>query len=250
MKHHEDSIINMAAHYQADPDVIALFLIGSVATGTEREDSDIDAVAVVSDEVFERKRAAGATMEVVHGKCTYPGGYIDTHFSCPGQMRQLVESGSEPMRNMFMAARPLFCKEDGLIELAASIPRFPAAELEAKKLRYYCTMKQAYLYFWLMCKPQGYHRHHIANIMVFSLYRLILLENEVLFPSVRKLEECVINATNKPEGIVQQCHEALASLSDQAIAGLVETYERWTSYDYPKDRSVVINNFKDPYEWQ
>ena len=51
-KHHQESIENMIAHYTQDPEVIALFLVGSVATGTERLDSDLDGVAVVSQEYF------------------------------------------------------------------------------------------------------------------------------------------------------------------------------------------------------
>ena len=37
-KHHQESIENMAAHYRQNPEIIALFLVGSVATGTERPD--------------------------------------------------------------------------------------------------------------------------------------------------------------------------------------------------------------------
>jgi predicted nucleotidyltransferase len=51
-KHHQESIENMTAHYGTHPEIIALFLVGSIATGTERPDSDIDGVAVVSPEYF------------------------------------------------------------------------------------------------------------------------------------------------------------------------------------------------------
>jgi hypothetical protein len=35
MKHHEESIKNMIVYFQENPEVMALFLNGSVATGTE-----------------------------------------------------------------------------------------------------------------------------------------------------------------------------------------------------------------------
>jgi predicted nucleotidyltransferase len=50
LKHHEDSIKIMISHYREDSEITALFLTGSVATGTERLDSDLDGVAVVSQE--------------------------------------------------------------------------------------------------------------------------------------------------------------------------------------------------------
>jgi len=55
-KHHQESIENMAAHYRDNPEIIALFLVGSVATGTERPDSDLDGVAIVSQEYYEEKK--------------------------------------------------------------------------------------------------------------------------------------------------------------------------------------------------
>ena len=55
-KHHEDSIVKMTEYYRENPEIIALFLIGSVATNTERPDSDLDGVAVVSPEYFVEKQ--------------------------------------------------------------------------------------------------------------------------------------------------------------------------------------------------
>jgi len=254
MKHHEDSIPNMIAHYQKDKEIMALFLVGSVATGTERPDSDLDGVAIISEEYFQQKKEAGGTLEVCHGKCTYQGGYFDIHFHTLQQLKQIAESGSEPMRNLFTNAKMLFCHpsyEQEILPLVSSIPIFPKSELAAKKLRYYCTFKQFYLYFWRTCKPQGFHRHHVANGMVFCLYRLILLENKLLFPSMRKLEESVINyALNKPNNIVEKCNKFLQTLSDDDALELIESYESWTEYDYPKNHHIINNNFADPYEWQ
>lgn len=160
-KHHKESIENMVKHYRENSEIKALFLVGSVATGTERPDSDI-----------------------------------------------------------------------------------------LKQHRFYCTLKMYYTYFWLSCKPEGYMRHHVADGMIYNLYRLILIENEILFPSMRKLEEYVIRAPNKPERIIEKCHNFMQTLSDEDCLALVESYETWTSYDYPRDHNVVMNNFADPYEWQ
>ena len=165
-------------------------------------------------------------------------------------MEEVAEKGSEPMRNMFSCARELFCREPGLVELAASIAEFPKDEAPAKKLRYYCTMNMYYTYFWRACKPEGYSRHYVANGMVFSLYRLILLENEILFPSSRKLETTVIGAANKPDRVIELCHRFLHTLQDEDALQILTSYENWTTYDYPKDRGVILNNFRDHYEWK
>ena len=248
-KHHEESIQNMIAHYREDQEIKALFLIGSVATGTERPDSDIDGVAVISPDYFERKKADGGPEEVYRGKCTYEGGYFNIHYMTRKDMERIAQSGAEPMRNMFSCAKPLFCDEPGLAELAAKIPVFQKNEAVDKQLRFYCTLKMYYTYFWKCCKPEGYMRRHVADGMTYNLYRLILIENEILFPSVRRLEDYVARAPRKPEGIIELCRKFMETLSDGDCPALVDKYEAWTTYDYPKDHSIVMNHFSDPYEW-
>ncbi|MCL2199714.1 MAG: nucleotidyltransferase domain-containing protein [Defluviitaleaceae bacterium] len=249
-KHHEDSVKKMAEHFREDPEVRALFLVGSVATGTEREDSDIDGVAILTPEEFERKKAAGGTLEVIHGKCTYEGGYFDIHYHTREDLENLCAQGSEPMRNLFTAAQPLFCKDEGLEELVAKIPVYPKKEAEEKRLRFYSTFKQFHAYFWNACKPTGFMRFHIADGMIYNMYRLILIENQILFPSMRNLEETVIAAPNKPDKIVEKCHKLMQTLSDDDCHSIVESYEGWTTYDFPKEHNTVMNNFADTWEWQ
>jgi hypothetical protein len=250
-KHHQESIENMIAHYSQDPEIIALFLIGSVATGTERPDSDLDGVAVVSQEYYEQKKKNSKECESVFGKCTYEGGYFDIHFMTLQYLKELAENGSEPMRNMFTNARVLYCNQPDLPELVAKIPIFQKKEAELKQLRFYCTFKQFYRYYWKMCKPEGFMKDHIANGMVYNLYRLILIENEILFPSVRKLETFVINAKNKPDGIVEKCRKFMNSLMDEDALALIESYESWTSYKYPDPQNFqfIANNYFNPWEY-
>jgi len=250
MKHHEESIKIMIKHYQENPEIKALFLTGSVATGTERSNSDIDGVAVVSPEYYLQKKKSGMTMESYRGKCTYEGGYFDIHYKTKQDLVTIAESGSEPMRNMFSCARTLFCNDTDLPELVSRIPVFQKTEAAEKQQRFYCTLKQSYSYYWIICKPEGFARIHTANSMIYSLYRLILLENEILFPSIRKLEATVKRAANKPEMIIEKCHNFIQNLSDENALGLINSYEGWTSYDYPNNSQFIANHFDDPYEWR
>jgi len=249
-KHHEESIANMAAHYREMPEVVALFLVGSIATGTERVDSDVDGVAIVSREEYERRQKNGTTLEAVWGKCTYDGGYFDIHYHSRECLEYLLENGSEPMRNLFNSAQVLFCDDSALPPLVAEIPKYPLAAAQTKRLRFYCTMKQFYTYFFRICKPVGFMRHHVADGMIFNLYRLILIENEILFPSMRWLERTVANAPNKPDGIIELVADFMRTLSDDDAAAIVDAYEAWTQYDFPKEHSIVMNNFADKWEWE
>ena len=248
-KHHQESIENMVVHYRDNPEIIALFLVGSVATGTERPDSDLDGVAIVSQEYYEEKKKNHKECESVFGKCTYEGGYFDVHFMTRQIIENLVINGTEPNRNRFTKAQVLFCNQPDLPELVAKIPVFQKEKAAAKQLKFYCTFKQFYSYFWSICKPIGFMKHHTASAMVYNLYRLMLIENEMLFPSVRRLEEYVIRAKNKPDGIVEKCRKFMDDLTDDDALSLIESYINWTSYDYPKDFQFVANNFDNPWEY-
>ncbi|MCL2188200.1 MAG: nucleotidyltransferase domain-containing protein [Defluviitaleaceae bacterium] len=249
LKHHEDSIKIMTEHYRENTEIIALFLVGSVATGTAREDSDLDGVAIVPQEYFDRLQAAGGTMVIHHGKCTYEKGYFDIHFKTTTHLQQILENGSEPMRNLFDCATPLFCNDDSLIDLVKQIPILPEGEIAAKQLRYYCTMKQSYRYYWNICKPEGFHRHQIACAMVHCLYRLILLENRILFPSLRKLEDAIKKAPGKPDALLEKCHTFLQNLTDDEANALIQAYEGWTQYAFPTEQRIIANNHREPWEW-
>jgi predicted nucleotidyltransferase len=251
-EHHEQSVKNMTAHFINDPEILGLYLVGSVATQTERPDSDIDGVAILSPEAFQRKRETTGTLEVIYGKCTYEGGYFDIHYHTREDLIRFAESGSEPMRNLFSCAQPLIVREThpDLPALVEKVPLFPKEDAEKRRFKFYCTFKQFHGYFWRACKPEGFMRHHVANGMVFNLYRLILIENEILFPSMRKLEESVRLSPNKPDGIVSLCNRFMQTLTDEDCAALVDRYEAWTAYDYPKDWNVVMNHFQNPLEWQ
>jgi len=248
-KHHGESVENMIKHYRENIDIKALFLIGSVAVGTERPDSDIDAVAIVSKEYYEQKKNSGELEEVYYGKCTYECGYFNIHYMTRENLEEISQSGTEPMRNMFDRARILYCDEPDLPELVDIIPVFQKNEAEIKKFRFYCAMKMFHTYYWVCCKPDGFMRLHVANGIIYNLYRLILLENEILFPSVRKLEEYVNRAPDKPNQIIQKCERFMKSLSDEDCVELIRSYEMWTAYDYPKNHNIIMNNFSNPYEY-
>ena len=238
----------MIEHFQEIPDVIALFLNGSVAVGTEHETSDLDGIAVVTQAFYDEKEKAGKTCESIWGKCAYEGGYFDIHYKTKEELQRLAASGSEPMRNMFFKARTLYTQDPEVPAIVEKIPNFQKAEVAAKQLTYYCTFKQSYSYYLAICNPTGFSRLHTVSRLIFCLYRLILLENEILFPSIRKVEQTVASAPNKPEQIMEKCARLMESLTNEDALELVKSYEAWTSFELPTDFQFISNHCVDPYE--
>ena len=110
-RHHEESIEKMKTYFR-EQGAIALILGGSIAKGTERIDSDIDGMVILSEEDYARKEKTNTTTETVNGLCTYEGGYFDIKYMTKDYLKDLALKGSEPARNGFTGARILFCDDE------------------------------------------------------------------------------------------------------------------------------------------
>lgn len=88
-KHHEDSIENMKEHFKKQG-AVALILAGSVAKGTERADSDLDGIVILSEEEYAEKQKRNITTETIDGLCTYEGGYFDIKYMTKQYLRFLA----------------------------------------------------------------------------------------------------------------------------------------------------------------
>ena len=183
-QHHKDSLENMKKYFM-EKDVIALIFGGSVAKGNERPDSDLDAMVVVSDEIYKEKKETNRTAETVSGFCTYEGGYFDIKYMTKDFLREAAEKGSEPARNAFVKAQVLFSHDPEIEEIVAKIPVFQKSEKEEKMMSFYADFWLNYYYFMKSCPIDGYMRLHAINEVIYSLYRMILQENEILFASKR-----------------------------------------------------------------
>ncbi len=251
-KHHEESLEIMKDYFQHQfPDrdqVIALVFGGSVAKGMERPDSDLDAMAIVTEEYFEKRQKDNSTTEVINGMCTYEGGYFDIKYMTKEYIKAAAEKGSEPTRNSFIGSRVLFSKDPEIETIVKDIPVFQISEMEDKQLSFYSALQANYMYFWKMCQPEGYMKTHAAAEIVYMIYRLILQENHILFPSNRRLEETVKRAPKKPEGIVELCQEFCETYDPDLCDRIVDAYTKWTTYQMPEDLSVIFTRYQLDYE--
>ncbi len=246
--HHEESLKIMEQMFREKEEVIVLVFGGSVAKGTERPDSDLDGMAVVTDAYYDKMAAAGRTAEVIPGHCTYEGGYFDIKYMTKDFLRQAAERGSEPTRNAFVKSRVLFTRDPEIETLVAAIPVFQESEREEKLRSFYCDLQLNYGYFWKICNPDDYMRIRVASEIVYCIYRLILQENRVLFPCNRRLEKTVEQVENKPDGIMELCREFCRTSDDALPDRIVAAYHAWTSWQYPTDQSVFCSQYAADFE--
>lgn len=106
-RHHEESLKIMEDYFRNRQEVIALIFGGSVAKGTERPDSDLDAMVIVPDDYYEKLLAENRTAETIDGLCTYEGGYFDVKYMTKDYLRAAAEKEANPPG--IPSSNPAFC---------------------------------------------------------------------------------------------------------------------------------------------
>lgn len=246
-RHHLDSIEKMKEYFYGKEGVIALVLGGSVAKGNERPDSDLDGMIIVTDEEYERRKAMGKTAECIVGHCTYPEGYFDVKYMTKDYIKVAAEKASEPTRNSFIKASVLFSSDPEIFDIVPRIGVFQEHEREDKMISFYGDYLLNHNYFIRSCKVDGYMRLHAVGEIIYSIYRMILQENGILFQCNRRLEESVAAAPNKPENIVQLGRAAAEKQDDESIDAFAKAYFGWTKYPLP-DKGIAHSRYVTDFE--
>ena len=247
--HHREAVKELISIFREKEGVIALVFGGSVAKHMEREDSDIDAMVIVTEEFYEKKRKVNCIAECISmGDCAYPGGYFDVKYMTKDYIRDAAEKGSEPTSNSFIGSHVLFSADEEVTELVSRIPVFQKQEFEEKMLSFFSNLQLNYNYFWKACRPEGYMKLKVASEIVYSLYRMVLQENEILFPCNRRLEQFVKLAPDQPEHLVEYCEEFCRTLEDDPLDKALEAWKAWTHYQYPTDSAVCQSRYCDDFE--
>ncbi|HWT73574.1 MAG TPA: nucleotidyltransferase domain-containing protein [Mobilitalea sp.] len=245
-EHHKIAIQNLVDYYRSQEGVIAIILGGSVAKGTERIDSDIDATIVVTEERYQELKARNGLADVVSGHCSYEGGYFDIKYESKSFLLEMAEKGSEPCRSSYISAKCLYSTDPEIQELVERIPVFQSKEKENKLFSFYSAFDLSFGYIWSTAAADNpYYKIRTAADIIYYGYRILLQENEVLFPSHRRLEETVARLNKKPDGIIEKAHRFLSELSDESKDDFVNSIRTFMSYTPPEDFWETLTRYID-----
>ncbi len=238
--HHAASIQKLKEYFLPMPGMIAIVLDGSIVKGNERADSDIDALIVVTEECHARLAAENRLAEVIEGHCTYAGGYFDVKYKTKTLLQAAAERASEPTRNAYVKARVLYSSDPDIAPLLERIAAYPEHEREGK-VRCFNANLQLNRGYFLECVPKenAYMRAHLAQEIVYSVYRLILAENRQLFPCNRRLEEAVEKCKKRPQDILALGAAFLKRIDRESCEAFVQAF--WKQSDLPLTDDVSEN---------
>jgi predicted nucleotidyltransferase len=229
-----ETIERVTAHFQEQGGVEALLLVGSIAHGFAQESSDVDIAILVSDEEYQRRRAADDVLFLSHELATYPGGYVDGKYVSPAFLAEVEARGSEPARYAFAHARVLFSERPGLAEQLARIARYPVAGKDQRMRRFHAQMEA---WHWYTGQAHNHANPYLSSVAVSKLVlfagRLILAHNELLYPFHKWFLSVLAQAEDKPHGVLEQIDALSRAPSAQAATAfyeLVRDFRPW-----PKD---------------
>ena len=239
-RHHEESIEKLKKYFLNMEGLIAIVLDGSIVKGNARPDSDVDAIIVVTEDKFRELERENRLAEVIAGHCTYEGGYFDIKYKTKRILQRAAKYASEPTRNAFVKARVIYTKDDEIQPIVDKIAAYPEAE-RLDKVKCFNANLQLNRGYFLRCvkEDNAYMRAHLAQEIVYSVYRLILAENRELFPCNRRLEETVQKCKRRPADILELGAKFLKSISIEDCEKFVSRF--WEQSELPLTDDISEN---------
>lgn len=217
-KHHQESIDKFVEIYKQNGSILAILLGGSIAHGFAQPDSDIDVCLLVDSQEFQKRKAANKLAFSLWDICTYDQGYIDCKVVDIELLTRVAQHGSDPARYAFKDNLVLFSRADNIQELLSNITLFPKDKTDERRKRFASQLLAWKWYYSEGVKKQNSYLVFLAlqKIVLFSS-RLILNENELLYPYHKWLLKVVETAGRKPKGFLGKINELFERHTLEAV---------------------------------
>jgi hypothetical protein len=202
--HHGRALARISERMQADPDALALIIIGSVARGDASPGSDLDGYLVVTDTAYRARRAAGVHSWGANELCDWPGGTAGGLIVDLGMLAELAERGPEPARYAFTGAFAAFSRVPELDALLRRIPVYPEHERTEKLISFASQLPVHLAYLTLgEYSSNAYLLAETAVEIVRFGGRLILAHNRMLYPSRKWFMRELARAPERPPDLLE-----------------------------------------------
>ena len=228
---HRRAIDDLRNRFGSDEAILALLVIGSVARGDARADSDVDCCFVVTDDEFRGRESAGELSIRVAAPADWPRGQVGGGIVDFGYLSEAAERGPEPARYAFQDAIVVFTHDPAIPALVRRIPFYQEHE-RLEKMRSFASQLPVHLSYlhlaeysrnsWLLAQT--------ATELVLFAGRLVLAHNRILFPNRKQFMRVLATAPEKPDGMVELADRLMAAPSialAQEFHDLVVGFAEW-----------------------
>jgi len=239
VQHHEDTIEGYVGTVSSRPEVVGVVVIGSVARGTPRQDSDVDVYLVVTDEAYADGRSRGRVAAVSQDGVTYPGGYVDIKLASPGYLSAAAERADDPTRASFLGARVAFDRIGELPDRIAGITTLPE-EAWARRVTAHRAQTRLYGGYFLEQADQlrdPFLLQHSAVHLALAAGRAALAASHRFFAGQKYLTAALAEL-DLPEDFRTAWQHVVGSPSAAAGRLLLEALDGWLGDPEPFDAEL------------
>jgi hypothetical protein len=226
--HHEETIANFSEATRSDPDTVGLVVVGSVARGLERPDSDVDVYVVVTEDRFERARDQHQLSYVDTASATYEGGYVDVKLVSRRWVRSVGAHADEPTRASLQGARVVWASLPGLQDAIRDAAADSDEAVWNDRLSTAVARMRLYGGYFL---TQGVQladpllTHASAADFVSAAGRALLAHAHVLFAGPKYLRSAVNSLAHVPHTLIPACEQLLSEPDPQRALEIMTTVE-------------------------
>ncbi|GAA5202917.1 nucleotidyltransferase domain-containing protein [Microbacterium jejuense] len=228
MEQQERALAAYVDSVRGEPGALGVVLVGSVAQGRERADSDVDVYLVVDDARFEAETAAGRFAWVERRDADYPGSYIDIKLVSPSYLRAAVERADDPTRASFLGARVAWSELPDLGDTVARIATLPDEVWDERVRSHVAQARLHGGYFLRQATERGdeFLRRHAGLHLALAAARAALAANRVMLPGPKYISK-LVRAVSTPEGFVAAWERVVDDPDTASGAELLRVLDAW-----------------------
>jgi len=242
MQHHDAAIERFVARARLDPDMLAVVVDGSVASGLERPDSDVDLVVIVTDEAFRRSLDAGR-LSYVDDTAGYDHGYYDIKLATVGYLDRAADRGDDPVRAAFLHTKVAWSRIKGLEQQIDRISDVPDEQWDQRMASHIAQVRLHGGYFLNQAYQLSnqYLLQHAVVHLVGAGGRALLALNHRLFQGQKYLERLVSELDRKPSGYEAAAAEVLRNPNPATAKAYMTLLEEF--YEWPLSSDTALSRF-------
>lgn len=210
-KEQQKQINDIVEQHSKDNNVVAIVLIGSIARGDAREDSDVDYNLVVK----ERKEPCDVTKD-------------DLKFT--------AHNGNELTRWSYTSAKVLYSTDNEIESIIKQIPVYPEKNRQYNMESFVSQIKMHYAYLQLAeYSNNTYLLYETATKIALFSGRLILADNHVLYPNRKWYSREIQRIQDKPQNFYENMCELLSKPTIEKAKCFIDTLLSYKNYPEPKE---------------
>ena len=233
---HKQTIAKLKDHFEADPRFLALIIVGSVARGEAREDSDIDSVLVATEEEYARRQASKSLFYTAEQFTDRVGGQAGGYIIDYRYLLDAIEHADERTRYQFVNAKIAFSQIPDIEQIIARISAYPEHERIEKMKSFYSQLPFHVSFMELAEYSQNaYLLAETAVSLVLFGGRLILAYNRILYPNRKWFMREFEKAPDKPDRIIELAIQLLRKPSIKNAKEFSNSIINHTDWPQPEE---------------